>query len=535
MKHSVMIFISAFALLMYAAPVHAVSAVDCKVLLERPISTHYVQKVIDRAFAGLDEIRSIEKKGPQDDWAKSVQSAEGGLIDAQVQIIQQQNQLDRASACLNYDSALIECAIDEVRTEIKSQIADGSEDAIRALLQLLSFLNERRRQLLFGALDPLYSDPGWYSQFAFDPEDTKYDDEKLKTEGPLCPFTSDYAPAFLNGFGCDVPLLSQRTDYEPIRAEYESLSIIDRQIRSFQQEAEKIFEIQQQIDEIFGNQSTTPPKPPKYEHKTAYGCGWTGGYCSGEAIRRCATNAECANAGRCKASTKVCKQNRAIRCWDDVQCGNGDTCIEDDATLSTRSVRSPFSVQKDETALLMEFLGVRAAQEISREFRDDLKIASEFREDQKQEKEDRELDDANPFSRYFRQSQRALVRIWGRIQGRREAGIFPAAVDGQLQAADALTSLRAAVAKLAKLAVVREEESPTKSKGLRDFVMSYAYFLNRTCLTRPCSMILEQVMRITSAKECFPYTNGEFLADNDNPENGEDPRWKKCKEKAGIK
>lgn len=519
----------AFALMTFTPAAQAASSADCQVMLERPVSTHYVQKVIDRAFTGLNEARKLPKKGAIPAWIDDVQSAEAQLLDSQVQLSQQEAQLDRASACLNYDSVLLECVMDEVRAEIKGQLENGSEDALRALLQLLTFVNERRRQLILGAMDPLYSDPGWYTSFAFDPANTVYDQAKLDADGPMCPFTSDYAPAFLNGFGCDVPLLSQRTDYEPVSAEYEALSQIDRQIKQFQSGAVALSDIQKQIDELFGNPSTALPVQAEYEHKIAYGCGWSGGYCEQNITQRCVNDGDCA-AGRCKMTTSVCRNNRALRCWNNAQCDDGDECMEkEDATLSFRSIRTPFSAEKDETALLMEFLGIRTAQEVSREFRDDLKTPSEFREDQTDEKGNREFDDRNPFARYFRQSQRALVRIWGRIQGRREATMFPAAVDSQLQVADALTSLRAAVAKLAKLATMRANDSPTKTKGLRDFVMSYAFFLNRTCLSRPCSQTLEQVMRIVGTTECFPYTSGEFLSDN-----AEDPRWKKCMEKAGI-
>jgi hypothetical protein len=383
--------------------------------------------------------------------------------------------------------------------------------------------------LLIGALDPLYPDPGWYTDFAFDKPGPSYTDATAQAQGPLCPFDADYAPAFLNGFGCDVQTLSPRIQYEPVRAEYESLSMIDRQIKQYRDDATALKDVQTQIDQLSGHETVATPAPGPYEHKMAYGCGWFGGYCKNEQTKRCVKDSDCNSNDTCETATKVCKLNRVVHCSIDAQCGSAGPCVDDDTPLSTRSVRSPFSADKDETSLLMEFLGVRTAEEVSREFSDELKTSAEFSSGSQQQK-DRASDEDNPFGNVLRQTTRALTRTWSLIQGRSEALIFPAAVDGQLQIADALTGLRSAVAKLAKLAVQREDtQNNQPQKGLRDFVMSYAYFIRRTCNFRPCNLLLERVMRITGTDECFPYTNGEFLNDDDS-----DPRWKKCAEKAGI-
>jgi hypothetical protein len=178
-------------------------------------------------------------------------------------------------------------------------------------------------------------------------------------------------------------------------------------------------------------------------------------------------------------------------------------------------------LEKDQIAILSEFVGVRGAQELSRSFRDDLKLSGEFPADEEEQNEEREADERNPFVSTYRAADRLAVQLWSRLQARKEALIFPEAVDAPLEVAASLTQLHTAVSSLAK--------SASEKTGLRQFVVRYASFLSRTCIYRPCQLLLEQVIRIVTTEECFPYANGKYLEDDED-----NPRWEKCKEKAGI-
>jgi hypothetical protein len=186
---------------------------------------------------------------------------------------------------------------------------------------------------------------------------------------------------------------------------------------------------------------------------------------------------------------------------------------------SLNSIRGSFSVNIDQLQILKKFGEWMSM--APREHSDDLKTAAEFPEEDKKQAELRALEEQNPFRRSIRQDIRDTVNMWSYLQGREEAAIFPQAIDPQLQIADALTSLHSAVSKLAKLA--------TEKTGVRQFVLRYAYFLRRTCMYRPCSLMLDQVIKIASTDDCFPYTNGDFLMDS-----ADNPRWERCKEAAKL-
>lgn len=561
-----------FLPLLLAAPAaQAEPSVLCQQIHDRDlraVSGHYVQKVLDRADDGIVYAQSA---GVAPDfgrvlphWAVQIDASWAALLTSEVPVTLEQQELGRITACLHFDVLLLECKMDDVRTEMQAQLNRGSITGIMRMQSLLNFLNERVRQLRRGALDPLYADPDWGKRYDFDNPDRfwccpadlagntctqlsaescgNYQGSSFVTlqectergciapegtspdDGVLCPYDADYAPPFLSGFGCDIETMEPRSSYPPVQAELEALRIISRQVENFRASGATLLEIQQTIDELFGNVSTTPEPPAAREHLNAFGCGWEAGYCTEDETVRCRTDAECASAGTCRLPEKVCENNRALRCANDEHCGGAGPCIdleEDDELPAARDLRGPFSFRKNEIAILSDFLSARAAQEVSRDFRDDLKLPGEFGPDEQEQREDREFDQRNPFSSFFREDNRVSFQVWSRIQGRDEALIFPEAVDAQLEIADSLRSLRTAVSDLSTLASARE--------GVREFVGRFAYFINRSCIYRPCSLMLERVIRIVTADECFPYTNGEYLEDT-----ADNPRSRKCEVAAGI-
>lgn len=594
------------ALLFFTAPAaQAAGSTQCAQVQDlEAVSTHYVQRVIQRADDGMAYARSAEISSDFDrympGWAKTIGSTWAGLLDSQIQRTFESQDLPHVTACQHFDTLLIDCKIEEVRQELHAQMERGSIGAISRLLDLLKFLNERRRYLHIGALDPTFNDPTWGNVYSFDdpeqvwccpesipgntcaaqaastcsagggmpfttlsqcvtwgcqqPEGVPVND--LPTSGKadvMCPFDADYGPAFENGFGCDLETMQSRSAYAPLQAELEALSIIKQQVDEFRRTASGFLAVQRDIDELFGNASTTPEPPRAREHKNAFGCGWTAGYCKKNDDKRCYSDSDCGEGeGECDVPEKICEGNYALRCTKDQQCGNSGPCIEEkvctqnreircaddeacvvddrnqgpcvreDVLPDLRELRGPFSLDKDQIAILSDFLGERSMADLSREFSDDLKLPQEFSKDQTEERELREWQQKNPFTKYFRESVRTAVSIWSRIQSRKEVGSYPESVDAQLEIAKSLSSLRKAVSGLAKIASEKKE-------GLRAFVIRYAYFLRRTCIHRSCSLLLDQVIRIATTDDCFPYANGQFLSDTED-----DPRWQKCKKEAGI-
>lgn len=570
MRHRLALLPAALLALLLATPsAQAAPSELCARIRDVPaISQHYVQRILDRADQGIayareaDAVSDFNRILPH--WARSVGASWAGLITSELPRTLEQQELPRISACLHFDVLLLECKIDDVRTELRDQLKRGSVLGIMRMQSLLNFLNERVRQLRRGALDPLYDDPDWGKRYDFDDPDAVWccpDDRADKvcrqaspaecsgargtpfitlqecTDGGcappegtdpatdrMCPYDADYAPPFLGGYGCDLDMLQALSGYSPAQAELEALNMINQQMQSFRDAGTRLLDIQRAIDELFGNQTTAPEPLPERVHLNAFGCGWEAGYCAGDDLKRCVADAECGDAGPCVAAERVCENNRGVRCATDANCGDAGPCIdpeEHEGPPSERDLRGPFSLGKDEIGILSDFLGVRAAQEISRTYRDDLKVPNEFGTDEQELREDRALDQENPLTRWFRSDNRLEFQVWSRMQARKEALIFPEAVDSQLEIAESLKGLRTAVSRLSKLA--------SEPDGVRQFVARYAYFINRSCIYRPCSLLLERVIRIVTADECFPYTNGEYLTDT--PEN---PRSEKCEEGAGL-
>lgn len=525
-----------------------------------PISV-YAKEVLTRANNGLDYARSA---GVADDflsimpsWMISVGSAWAGLTDTSTGRTDAVAELNNVSACLHFDLALIDCKIDEVRTEIRQQSSRGSFVALIRLTSLLEFLNERRQQLTIGALDPQYPDPSWGYRYSFDkpsavwcspikPNETckaiPIEDCMLRDgtpyqtleacerstlprsgttgdKGRMCPFDSDYAPAFDNGYGCDIETMEPRKAYPPVNAELEGLKSVSGALAAYRKTAVEIQKLQQQMDELFGTASSSSSSSASRKHLNAFGCGWMGGWCDDDISMRCTSDADCADT--CVFSDKVCDKNRAIRCTDDSQCGNNGPCMSaQEPTL--RSVRGNFSLDRDQMSILTSFLGIRSQQEISRVFREDLQTAAELPASDQTKRERRAYDDADPSFALFRSGLRSAVQTWSRIQARFESLMYPEDVDNPQEISHSLSDLHANIGRVARLAKDKE--------GVRAFVTNYASFLRRSCIYRPCNQLLEQSIRLLTADECFPYTNGEYL--NDTEEN---PRWEKCKNEAEIK
>ncbi len=529
-----------------------------------PVSA-YTRAVLDRADDGLEFARQA---GQTDEflqmlpgWMLTVASTWSGLTDTDVQRVLTADELPDASACLQLDLALIDCKIEEVRQEQRERTSQESIFGIARLNALAEFLNERRRHLQTGALDPGYIDPSWGNVYAFDDpqevwcapqevdrtcerEDRIECEEKggtsyetwdgcmaagaLPSDAPddtgiMCPFDADYAPPFDSGFGCDIETLEagSRRNYEPVKAELEALQLLNDELDRSRQSSIRLLELQKEIDELFEVESTVPPPPAQRIHLNAFGCGWMGGYCDDGERRRCVSDSDCDENVRCDYPQKLCRENRALRCDSDDQCGNYGPCIDAEQTARERSLRGVFSIEKDQIGILTTFLNVRSLQDVSRIFPVDLAAPNELPSGNSDLIDQRTAEFASPLFRTIAENFRTTFQSWSRVQSRLESLIYPEAIDSPLEAAHSLSDLHAAISEFSRQASTKE--------GVRNFVTRFGYFLRLTCWKRQCSELLERAIRISTTDECFPYANGEYLNDNES-----DPRWEKCKEAAGI-
>lgn len=580
MKKRLSIPLASLLLLITVQTAHAAVSTQCRQILSLSPVSPYTTHVLARADSGLTYARGapVDPQFLRVPWTEFATSEILQTIDSRIELTDQADDLIHNSACFHFDVAAVQCKMEEVRSEMNTQIERGSFSAILRLGSLYNFLNERIAQMNNGAFDPTYQDASWGNRRMFDPPSTSVyccdhpgdscvqrtsqectnrtgyafntldacaswgcqrPNRQYNLKAEMCPYDSDYAPPFLNGYGCDESILSPRASFPPIRAEEESLKIISRQLDEYRSAARQFLSIQQTLDSLTNQQSVLPPPPEPRTHLLAVGCRWDGGLCENDPTIRCTQSTQgndCGPGNTCKypptGNANVCKQNRNLICFDDSQCQIGPKnvgpCIKDDGKKpGTAELRGPFSVDKNHLEILNDFLAQRLEQAVSRQNPDDLKYANEFSPDQKIQIADRSTDDA--FTNGVRGSLRVLFRLWSAIQGRNEAATFPYATDAELEVAHGLDFLRSAISDLANLTVMKKGSLVMKKGSLRSFVVDYASFLRRSCIERPCNASLEEILKIVFKDECFPYTNGEYL--NDTPDN---PRWKQCAEKAGL-
>lgn len=475
----------AAGILLLLAPGIASAEVDCEQLDDlKAISQHYVQPALDRADAGIAyaaeattnvDFFSFYLPG----WARNISGTFARVIDSRQRLTGRASDLANTTPCLRYDQILLECKMDDVRKALDSELERGSFVAILRLQSVLLFLQERLYHLERGSADGTYADQRWDQQRAFDK------DPVPPPSGPLCPFHSDYTPPRMTGYGCDATALAAVDAYGLgfVSAELEGLRAIESEIDRFR-------EIMPLLQSLSSPGSSTTPSPVgEREHKTLVGCQEEAGTCSDDPSLACGSDEFCASKGK-------------------------GACLRDTTspTIPKRATRGPFSYPRDHLQLLSDFVDKRIVDGLSRTFPEgwaktqDLPLNSTARNDRARD---------NAWLGTSRTSLRVFFRSVSGVQGREEGSIFPEAQDSQLEIAESLSDMRASIGELSRLA--------SRPQGVRGFVLDMAYFLRRTCVYRPCLKRLEQIMRITMADACFPYTNGEFLSDSEN-----NPRWKKC-------
>ena len=515
--------LSTLALTTFMLPLaaEATMSAQCTSLLEnaQPVSS-YVTLVLQRADAAMRYAASapvtVDFAQYFDSWVLRVGGATASLLDTQLRLTEQAKDLNDNTACLHLDLQLLTCKMEQVRSELNAALARPSMGQIMRLELLMTFLNERYKQVIRGALDPTYEDASWGTVYDFDePSGTIWccsDDEdeavcKTKTVGQCqqedaaafwtlsacernslcappqkptdraCPFTSDYAPESRTGFGCDVSVMDPRISDPVLKNQRDALSSLTQQLNNVLRQA--------------GVTDTNAFLPQS--HRVLAGCGRRYGSCS---------------------------QSPELACGTDEDCGAGEgTCeFQQPPDLMLRSVRGPFSAAKDHFSLLRMFSDMRAQQGASRLQEQEYQVNDELSPAEAKERREEGID-FDP----FHTSPRFSMTNFSIAQERASVVPFAASVDQQRQLLPFFSSIHAAVQKLSTLV------SAPGSNGLRGFITGLAYFARRSCMWRPCALRLEQIIKLALTDACFPYANGEFLGDS-----AEYPRWQKCALEACI-
>lgn len=455
----------------------------------------YVQRVLDRAQAGIDHARDGTTPIPtMGRGARRVGSTLLRLIDTKQRIIDAQKDLNENTACLHIDFFLLENKLREAQEELNKTYDEKNPPAIRRLQDVIAFLNERMDLLLKGARDPTVLDTEWQTVRLFDPQTNVWccggipgvdqcrsdkspvclargdiifstEDQcvaygcKAAGDPPdekLCPFHTDYLPPTVTtGFGCDEETLMRvMGDLEgelqkTVMAEAEGLQEVTRIAEEQLQTINAFTSLEQKLALLLGRPpETVGPPPVRKPHATVLGCP--------------------------EAWAPDADQNKDN--WPD-----GSLRWE---------LRSPFTVELDQRKLMNAFQELRLREAGNRP------IPGTFDEKSRAKK-------TNPFIRVFDTYGIDWFGTLSKGQAIGESEIFAQASDTHLSVARAVSRLREAVGKLSKLA--------HDMTGLRGFVRDFAYYLRRTCIARPCNTRLDQVLKIIFQDSCFPYTNGEYL------------------------
>lgn len=515
----VLLSIIGLALLLSAPLAEAQGASDKAV-------SSYTEKVLKRADDG---IAYAWTGSPVTDflsaflpWSKSVGSVVLSLVDTQLRIVAEQRSLPENTACLRTDLFLIEAKMRMVKEEMEEALKQKNITAIMRLQDLLLFLNDRFAILLSGARDPKIVDQAWHEGRLFDEEKprwcclggsnpacTEHTWDECFSAGvslfntkeecgaatkcsvpsgtpteDLCPFSTDYLPAAVSkGYGCDLEtlktlpgILQTSADQgsgpleDAIGAEQEGMERILDLILDYTTLAQTFQDLEREIAYLLGR---TPPSggtvDPERPHEEIEGCPKT---------------------------------------WPTGKDQDKDEWPDD---AVRHDLYNPFTVER----AMREYELLRMFQDLRVEEGKRRPAPAYFlpHPDAKQE---------SILLQGLKGNGQDSYRVFNTRQGREESVIFPIGSDAHLTIAKVLTVLTDATGMLSHLA---HDIGALETKGLRGFVRDFAYFLRRSCIDRPCSTRLDQVLRIVLRNECFPYTNGEYLQGTD---------YEDCKEAAEL-
>ena len=493
-----------------------------------PVSDHYVQRVLDRANAGIAQADTMSAPGgPIFDMFKPwfiffATSAMLSTVDTRMQVTNMQRDLMEATPCLHLDVVILQSKVEKVRQEMHTALDAGQPYKMVYLQQLIRFLNARTDQLMRGARDPLYEDTTWAKGQVFDPPNPVWccpagipgntctftddavciadggnpfttpracqeygcllPDSQDPLEGKLCPFHSDYLPPAVSGYGCDLDALpGEALGHTPTAAEMGALAELILQRDVFVTRLQNFAPLAEEIDAMSG-------VDPDYaslgsglsrEHGEAFGC---------------------------LQDMDLARQIGATSLLQAMPAGSAET-------------RGAFSIPKNEPWIMVRLSALLQQWGQRRPQAKDLRYPPEFPPGP--ERDDAEVrEEAKPTLFKARDWYvRTVFQSWNTYHGKKEAISLAASQDNILQIQEASPQMNAVTQRLRAL-------TQNHAQGVRSFAKGFAYYLRRSCIYRPCNAKLDQVLRIVFQNSCFPYASGLYFGNEDAHED--------CREDAEI-
>jgi len=466
-----------------------------------PIHERYIRDALRRSDVGIAYAHALLPIAwtPQTflNTLSMAATALSVLVDTELRLTEYERDLKDLSSCLHVDLAILEAQIEKVRCEMKNLYMStpaGSDNntAIWFLRSVAAFLNERYRQLLYGAMDLSYIDDSWGIMRSSDRAYLlygSYDGEPLDLAEMLgrryCPFHTDYLPPVTAGWGCDGDALAP---YTSVSAVAEEAAAIGKMIDNRDAYLRDIDALPGIIADLYQLQGRAPPPAVDFgtgAHLAQWGC----------------------NAGE---GDPIPHEDRIGR-WPE--------------GAARFPVRGAFSIRKDDENILVELGGKLATEGHQRPPAEYLRIPDEFPES---EQSSAAASEQNRGDLVFG-IQNAKIDIrekfskWSETQGAMEARALPMTADTQMRISETLAPLRREMGRLSAGAY------GLSGGGLRSFTRNYAWFLRHSCIFRPCNTLLDRVLKLVLTGDCFPYTTGAFLTDTDPHQ-----RRDRCKDAADL-
>lgn len=521
-------------------------------LLSQTPTGHYTEAVLERVSVGITNAQAKPSSPITVDlsnmhFLRAIESIMYMLVDTDLRAVEYSRDLGSISPCLHLDLAMMEAKMEEVRCEINEAFDRKSPGAIRLLKGVASFLNERYRHLVAGALEPAHVDRDWgfYNEFD-DPFEgwccvldqlecqIKQSDECTNVEagtggfeffdtkdactvdsicvfaqagttdpkyGDICPFDSNYLADNGSGYGCDIDVINTFAggDFVAVTAEAEALSELIDTRDEFLRDIAHIKDVTLSEDNLVDETVLSIDERDQLgrfgdvanrDHRRVFGC-----------------------------DANLLPIDRT----------NNDG-VEGDLTPGLRPSeewgaipnRGPFFFRKNHLDIWKKFFALQHEWASMREYPEYIRQPNEFPNFTDRKETAKQDEDSFGLYRIPRNDFRSVFMAFHHEQATKEASILLKAQDTELEVLKALQPVRPAVKRLVEL--VNQSD-----KGLRKFARNYAYFLRRSCIYRPCNEKLETIMKVLYSDECFPYASGAFQVRKGSSVSS-DPSWKKCQD-----
>ena len=435
-------------------------------------------------------------------WLEEMKDAFVGSIDTETRIVLEAEDLIHISPCLHHDLLVLEEKIEEINEAIKNAPTSTNIEYIRMLKEVLKYANTRYNHLIKGATDPGYEDVNYYTWQSFDvtgwcclaPIETTSCVEGDRTtceslggvlygtwqdcsqtckspvpvpspQTPMCPFHSNYLPPVASGYGCDASAMAALSANPSFDEERNALADFEGKRDMFLVEQEGNLHVADTLLTDVGR-TVTPTASQRIRanriHKEVWGC--------------------------TEQINSVIGEETALP-----------------AGAVRTELRGPFSLTKNEIRLVT--LTDRLLQERgkAREQENSLKYPYEF-EAGSPERLDAEAEEAAlpGFAKLIREMLRTYFTEYNTEQAQQEALPLIQSIDVQQRVAEEFEVLREPMMEFGELA-------SKPDKGSRQFVNNMATFLRKSCIYRPCNVLLDTILDMVANDSCFPYTTGAFL------------------------